>query len=319
MKEKILLVMLGVIIASSLAYSANSTEEICMIQVMAYAVDPNGTCQSVSPCDPLPAGWKKVDVCPSSGGSSSSSSSGGGGASGSTSSSTSIIRSVEESQNVTMGGGYATYETRPITEERMREIEEERRREEENIPDRPYEPPTAYAGGGAGGFSYSFSISSHDSGDIRETEGANFSITNVTRNENSLVLDAKVRSEETSKDMKIEKTQDSVRITSQEVSAVSKIPLKITDDGLYTDDGNSDKIRILPDGASDAVKKNLGASAEKITIESENLNAVYNIEAKKEKKFLGLIPLKVSYEVKVDASDASIVSVKKPWWDFLAV
>jgi hypothetical protein len=44
---------------------------------------------------------------------------------------------------------------------------------------------------------------------------------------------------------------------------------------------------------------------------------VYEMNAKKEGKFLGLFKLKMKVKAEVDSDTGNVTSVKKPWWAFL--
>ncbi|MBI2579263.1 MAG: PepSY domain-containing protein [Candidatus Aenigmarchaeota archaeon] len=168
-------------------------------------------------------------------------------------------------------------------------------------------------------FSFSFDAEKKEYSEISPAEGQTLSIVNVTKDENNVVVNARIKSGSGTKEVKIERTSGSVTVVSQNSSAESNLPIKITGEGIYTDDKTGARIKTLPDAASEIARNSTGASSEKITIESENEKPVYSVEAKKEKKILGIIPVKISYNVKIDASNSEILSVKKPWWDFLAI
>jgi len=44
----------------------------------------------------------------------------------------------------------------------------------------------------------------------------------------------------------------------------------------------------------------------------------YKITGTKKVKIIGLIPTKVSYAAGINAENGEIISVDKPWWNFLA-
>jgi hypothetical protein len=88
---------------------------------------------------------------------------------------------------------------------------------------------------------------------------------------------------------------------------------------LNLSNGRKAKIKIMPDKASEAAINRLGELGFNITLRETGGKAVYHFEGIKEGKLFGFIKKNAKVEVEVDAeADGKILSVKKPWWSFLA-
>ncbi|MDD5740964.1 MAG: PepSY domain-containing protein [Candidatus Nanoarchaeia archaeon] len=90
--------------------------------------------------------------------------------------------------------------------------------------------------------------------------------------------------------------------------------------------GRKAEIKIMPDTASETAIERLGEL--NFTIELKEVGAnitkpsspklVYELTADKEGKMVGLFKIKGKIITQVDAETGDIISVKKPWWSFLA-
>ena len=49
----------------------------------------------------------------------------------------------------------------------------------------------------------------------------------------------------------------------------------------------------------------------------EGSRAVYEVQAKKQGKFLGIFKIKADVSTQIDSETGNVVSSKKPWWSFL--
>ena len=78
----------------------------------------------------------------------------------------------------------------------------------------------------------------------------------------------------------------------------------------------------MPETASEKAIERLGELGFNITLkevgQGENAKAVYNVEAEKQGKMLGLFKIKGRVSAEVDAETGEIIKIKKPWWAFLA-
>ncbi|MFA5993016.1 MAG: hypothetical protein WC796_04890 [Candidatus Pacearchaeota archaeon] len=88
---------------------------------------------------------------------------------------------------------------------------------------------------------------------------------------------------------------------------------------------NNSRIKIMPETASARAIERLGQLnftiilKEKISQGDQGiLQPYYELTAEKQGKMLGLFKVKGNVLVQVDAENGEIVSVKKPWWTFLA-
>lgn len=95
---------------------------------------------------------------------------------------------------------------------------------------------------------------------------------------------------------------------------------------VYLSNGRYAQIRVLPETASATAEARINASCEsdgcdielKEVGRNEDVKVVYEVEAKKNAKLLGFIKTKMEVDVEVNAETGEVVSVKRPWWSFMA-
>ena len=92
---------------------------------------------------------------------------------------------------------------------------------------------------------------------------------------------------------------------------------------VTTSDGVRHKVIVLPDRASEVAieklkSKNFTVELKEVT-ERNIPRVVYNIEANKHGRFLGVFKLKVRVEGQIDPETGEIIGVSKPWWAFLVI
>jgi len=120
-------------------------------------------------------------------------------------------------------------------------------------------------------------------------------------------------------------------IKSQNGSAEAKTEMKMsqgTDGKSFAELSNGMKaeIKIMPNTASEKALEVLGAKCEETGCEielkevgkGEESKAVYEIQAKKPAKILGLFKVDLGVEAQIDAETGEIIKTKKRWWAFLA-
>jgi len=96
---------------------------------------------------------------------------------------------------------------------------------------------------------------------------------------------------------------------------------------IQLSNGKNAEIKIMPKTASERALERLRL---KVCNETNNCSIilkevgkdnetkpVYEMNAKKEGKFLGLFKLKMKVKAEVDSDTGNVTSVKKPWWAFL--
>jgi hypothetical protein len=59
-------------------------------------------------------------------------------------------------------------------------------------------------------------------------------------------------------------------------------------------------------------------SIQDLKLKEESQRPVYSVKGKKQVKLLFIIPVSMEIETKVDAQTGDVISIKKPWWSFLA-
>lgn|SRR3989338_3823666 len=88
--------------------------------------------------------------------------------------------------------------------------------------------------------------------------------------------------------------------------------------------GRNVEIKVMPETASAKAIERLGELKFNITLKQAGKGeffsyVVYHLTAEKEAKLFGLIKKKAKIEVDVDAeNDGKIISIKRPWWSFIA-
>ncbi|HEA46200.1 MAG TPA: hypothetical protein ENH99_00265 [Candidatus Pacearchaeota archaeon] len=85
--------------------------------------------------------------------------------------------------------------------------------------------------------------------------------------------------------------------------------------------GRRAKIKIMPDQLVEIALERLKAlnfTMELVEIEYKNrVRAVYNVEANKTGRFLGIFKLKLRLEGQIDPETGEFIRINKPWWAFL--
>ena len=97
-----------------------------------------------------------------------------------------------------------------------------------------------------------------------------------------------------------------------------------TDIAAIMSNGRKALIKIMPDTASKIALERLRAlNFTNITLKEirhKNIpRVIYNIETKKEGRFLGIFKLKLKIEGQVDPETGEFIGISKPWWAFLVV
>ncbi|MGV8151998.1 MAG: PepSY domain-containing protein [Candidatus Nanoarchaeia archaeon] len=86
--------------------------------------------------------------------------------------------------------------------------------------------------------------------------------------------------------------------------------------------GRRAEIKIMPETASHTAINRLGELNFTIELKESGKDneskPIYELTGKKQGKFLGIIKIMASEKVLVDAQTGEVISLKKPWWAFLA-
>lgn len=83
--------------------------------------------------------------------------------------------------------------------------------------------------------------------------------------------------------------------------------------------GRKAEIKIMPETASTRAKEKLGELGFSVELKEAGTDKVaYEVSAEKEGKIFGLFKAKGKVSMQVDAESGEVISVKKPWWSFLA-
>jgi hypothetical protein len=122
---------------------------------------------------------------------------------------------------------------------------------------------------------------------------------------------------ETSISVTIGKTESgSFSIKSGEVEATTKGNVKGIGGKLYYESSGGEKeIKIMP---GNVISIAGAVNIEKVELVEEDSKLIYVIRENKDTKILLLFSAKGNVETKISAENGEIISVKKPWWSFLA-
>jgi hypothetical protein len=103
------------------------------------------------------------------------------------------------------------------------------------------------------------------------------------------------------------------------ISATYQGKVIVKNSKLYMTISSAEKpINILPDDASNKAK-GIAETPEikKVELKAETEKPVYSVIGTKQARILFIIPVSMDVETKIDADTGSVISVNKPWWNFL--
>ncbi len=113
----------------------------------------------------------------------------------------------------------------------------------------------------------------------------------------------------------------SMQMTQQQTENGTKLQVKLSN-------GMNAEIKVMPDVASERALERLRlktCSAENnCTIElkevkqGDQVKAAYEVQVKKQARFLGLFKIRMQVQAQVDAENGEVIRTRKPWWAFLA-
>jgi antitoxin (DNA-binding transcriptional repressor) of toxin-antitoxin stability system len=105
---------------------------------------------------------------------------------------------------------------------------------------------------------------------------------------------------------------DNVTISVEGVVVKSIIPLKVKNNTIEDADTNQ-TIRETPD----RIKARIREQIREMKLERKENKPVYIVAAAKQGRLLGIIPVNVSVNYEISATDGSTITVNRPWWSFL--
>ena len=170
--------------------------------------------------------------------------------------------------------------------------------------------------------------------------GEEFTITQTReftreRNEDGSITEVKVRITEITnaegeiiKRIGVEKTRERTFGEDGENEVETKLKVEETNENnetkirLRLSNNETKELRVLPDRASEIAKerlkvRNLTRLELKEKIHNNIPAVVYNIEANKNGKFLGIFKFAMKVSTEVDPETGEVITTSKPWWAFL--
>lgn len=125
----------------------------------------------------------------------------------------------------------------------------------------------------------------------------------------------------TKKEISIEKISEGKQsIKIEGVIAQTVEPIAVEEGKLYieTTKGKA-QVKILPNEASNITINQVRIEIIKeINLKTEFEKLIYFVKGVKRAKIFGIIPVTINIGAKIDVETGGIISVKKPWWSFLA-
>ena len=130
-------------------------------------------------------------------------------------------------------------------------------------------------------------------------------------------IEVKISSEFGTKTVSIEQVFGGLSLQSEKATAITTEKLVIEENKLFlkTTAGNKE-IKILPETASS--KATTITKINTIELIEESQQPIYSVKGTKQARLFFVIPVSVQIETKVSAESGNVISVKKPWWSFLA-
>lgn len=130
-------------------------------------------------------------------------------------------------------------------------------------------------------------------------------------------IEAKISSGSETKTVSIEKVPSGLSLQSEKATAITTEKFVIEGNKLFlkTSTGNKE-IKILPEEASS--KATAATEVNTIELREESQQPIYSVKGTKQAKLFFIIPVSMQIETKVSAESGNVISVKKPWWSFLA-
>jgi len=129
--------------------------------------------------------------------------------------------------------------------------------------------------------------------------------------------------------------REKLRINQSQIQAKGLMNLSIekneSDVNLVANLSNGRRalIKVMPETASETalarLRMKVCAEQNNCTIElkevgsGEKVRAIYEVNAEKQAKLLGIFATKMKVKAQVDAENGQVIQSKKPWWAFLAV
>jgi len=134
--------------------------------------------------------------------------------------------------------------------------------------------------------------------------------------ETEIVSDAISNSVETTK-IFIGGTPPKIIIREGNVETITSENVNVVGSGLNMETSvGTKKIKILPKKALSKIPETIQVG--EIELKEESQKPIYSIRGTKQARVLFIFPVTLNIEVRIDAGTGDVISVKKPWWSFLA-
>lgn len=140
----------------------------------------------------------------------------------------------------------------------------------------------------------------------------------ITVSEKPILLTEISTAESIINNISIEKISESrISIKEGAYSATSPSTFVVENSKIYmkTSEGNKE-IKILPKEASAKVAAVIKVNT--IELKEESQQPIYSVIGTKQAKLFYFMPVSMRVETKISAESGNVISVKKPWWNFLA-
>ena len=107
---------------------------------------------------------------------------------------------------------------------------------------------------------------------------------------------------------------DNVTISVEGIVVKSTVPMRVRNNTIEDAETNQ-TIRETPD----RIKARIREQIREMKLERKGNKLVYVVAATKQGRLLGIIPVNVSVNYEISATDGSTITVNRPWWSFLVL
>lgn len=117
----------------------------------------------------------------------------------------------------------------------------------------------------------------------------------------------------------VDKVKRETKIEIDNVAVSTKQTVEVKESKLYLETSVGPKeIKVLPNAASEKATETGIKNVEEIELKEEAAKPIYSVKGTKRARLLFIFPVTLEIEIRVDAQTSEVISVKKPWWSFLA-
>lgn len=142
-------------------------------------------------------------------------------------------------------------------------------------------------------------------------------ITLIDSNSNEYQVEVRVETKNNGEDSEVK-----IKVRNVEINSEVEVEQEGNQLNAKLSNGNKAEIKIMPDTASATAIEKLQSRGVNVELkevgEGNDLSVVYEAEANKSVKFLGLFKVQTQIKAVISAENGEVLRLEKPWWYFLA-